>query len=95
MKRYKLAGVTEFEKSRLHHHLTRMAARGLVAREQDPVNSRGTLITLTIDGRTAVERAIPARERHIRRWLIDPLDRAQLDTLADISAHVTRCLREH
>jgi DNA-binding MarR family transcriptional regulator len=93
LRAYQLAGVTDFEKSRLHHHLTRMAARGLVAREPDPANSRGTLITLTDDGRTAVDQAIPARERHIRRWLIDPLDRAELDTLADISARVTQRLR--
>ncbi|MFC4114519.1 MarR family winged helix-turn-helix transcriptional regulator [Nonomuraea zeae] len=93
LRAYQLAGVTEFEKSRLHHHLTRMAARGLVAREQDPANSRGTLITLTDDGRTAIDRATPARARHIRKWLIDPLDRDRLDLLADVSARVTKRLR--
>ncbi|MGW0807729.1 MarR family winged helix-turn-helix transcriptional regulator [Nonomuraea sp. NPDC002799] len=95
LRAFQLAGVTEFEKSRLHHHLTRMAARDLVAREQDPGNARGTLITLTAAGRTAIDQALPARARHIHRWLIDPLDRDQLDTLADISGSVTRRLRAH
>jgi DNA-binding MarR family transcriptional regulator len=94
LRAYELSGVTQFEKSRLHHHLTRMAGRGLITREQSPDSSRGTVIALTDAGRTAVTGAMPLRAAHIRRWLLDPLDPAQLDALAEISTKIRERLRQ-
>ncbi|ACZ83834.1 MarR family winged helix-turn-helix transcriptional regulator [Streptosporangium roseum] len=85
LRAYELSDVTQFEKSRLHHHLTRMARRGLVTRESCPESSRASVIAVTPEGRAAITDAAPKRAAHIRQWLIDPLDAGQLDTLAEIS----------
>lgn len=85
---YELGGFIDYEKSRLHHHLTRMGERGLIAREQCGEPQRGAMIVLTEAGRAAIDSATPQRIAHVRRWLIDPLTDDQLDTLTDISHKV-------
>ncbi|MED7950784.1 MarR family winged helix-turn-helix transcriptional regulator [Streptomyces sp. BE303] len=86
LRQYRLGGVTQFEKSRLHHHLNRMAGRDLVARESCPDGERGAVIALTEHGRAAVTAALPRRAAHIRRWLTDPLTGRQQEALVGISA---------
>src|SRR3954462_12095624 len=44
---FELGQSTQWEKSRLSHHLTRMVQRGLVARESCPTDSRGSFVVLT------------------------------------------------
>ncbi|MFF7458646.1 MarR family winged helix-turn-helix transcriptional regulator [Kitasatospora sp. NPDC008115] len=90
---YRLSGVTQFEKSRLHHHLTRMAGRGLVTREPCPESGRGAVVALTDQGRAAVAAALPRRAAHIRRWLTDPLTQRQQEQLIGISATLTARLK--
>ncbi|MFF4868624.1 MarR family winged helix-turn-helix transcriptional regulator [Streptomyces sp. NPDC000961] len=90
---YELSGVTQFEKSRLHHHLTRMAGRGLITRERCPGSSRGAVVALTPRGREAVTGAFPRRAEHVRRWLTGPLTPAQLDALTEISGTLAARLR--
>ncbi|MFB7469849.1 MarR family winged helix-turn-helix transcriptional regulator [Kitasatospora sp. NPDC056184] len=91
---YRLSGVTQFEKSRLHHHLTRMAGRGLVTREPSPDAERGAVVALTEEGRVAVAAALPRRAAHIRRWLTDPLTEDQRRALVGISAALTERLKD-
>ncbi|XVQ15777.1 MarR family winged helix-turn-helix transcriptional regulator [Spirillospora sp. CA-255316] len=90
---YELGGVTDFEKSRLHHHLTRMARRGLVTREPSPEAPRAAVVALTAEGRAAITAAHPLRADHIRRRLISPLTRSQLDSLTEISDRIQASLR--
>ncbi|KPC74265.1 MarR family transcriptional regulator, partial [Streptomyces sp. NRRL F-6602] len=54
-----LARLLEWEKSRMSHQVTRMAKRGLVAREECPDDGRGSLVVATPDGRRAIEEAAP------------------------------------
>ena len=88
-----LAQLMLWSKSRLSHHLDRMAARGLVRRERHPSNSRATLITLTDLGRSTIEQAAPHHVESVRRHFIDLLTKEQIDTLGDITetvlAHLT------
>ncbi|MER5863113.1 MarR family winged helix-turn-helix transcriptional regulator [Kitasatospora sp. NPDC002040] len=90
---FELSGVIQFEKSRLHHQLTRMVGRGLVTRDACPDTSRGAVVTLSPQGRAAITEAIPRRAEHIRRWLTGPLDDGQLDALGQISATMLAALR--
>ncbi|ROO85865.1 MarR family transcriptional regulator [Actinocorallia herbida] len=90
---YELSEVTDFEKSRLHHHLTRMVGRGLITRSADPGNSRAAIITLTPEGRAAITAAFPHRAAHIRRWLLEPLSPAQRAALTEISDRMGGPLR--
>ncbi|MFJ8980702.1 MarR family winged helix-turn-helix transcriptional regulator [Streptomyces sp. NPDC102282] len=93
LRAFELSGVTQFEKSRLHHHLNRMIGRGLLTREQCPEASRGTVIALSPEGRSAIEAALPLRAEHIRQTLTAPLDDSRMDALAEISETVLAHLR--
>ncbi|MFJ8857708.1 MarR family winged helix-turn-helix transcriptional regulator [Streptomyces sp. NPDC102451] len=93
LRAFELSDVTQFEKSRLHHHLNRMIGRGLLTREQCPGSSRGTVIALGPEGLAAITAAIPRRAAHIRQWLTDPLDDGQLDALTEISETMLGRLR--
>lgn len=80
---FELGRYLGWEKSRLHHQLTRMCKRGLVRRESG--ESRAMFVGLTPDGRQALERAAHAHAGEVRRLAIDPLTDEQIDQLANIS----------
>jgi len=93
MRPFELSVVTDFEKSRLHHHLTRMAERGLVVRQPCVDAPRGAEIAITPEGRDAIDGAAPQRAEHVRRWLLGQLTAEQVEALADISEAVLANLR--
>jgi DNA-binding MarR family transcriptional regulator len=94
MRSFELGKATHFEKSRLSHHLSRMACRGLVAREGCPTDNRGAFVVLTDKGRAAIEDAAPVHVEHVRRWFIDALTRDELDALVAISEKVATRMAE-
>ena len=80
-----LAAQLLWSTSRLAHHAGRMEQRGLVARQPCPGDARGALISLTEQGRAALERAAPLHVASVRRHIIDlltPGEIAALDTIA-------------
>ena len=85
LRAFELGRATQWEKSRLSHHITRMEDRGLVRRESCPTDSRGAFVVLTAAGRKAIEAAAPRHVEHVRRRFIDALTPEQMDALAEIS----------
>jgi DNA-binding MarR family transcriptional regulator len=83
-----LAGVLQWEKSRLSHHLARMERRGLVAREDCPDDARGAFVVLTDAGRRAQEAAAPAHVAAVRELVFDGLATEQVDALIAVSDEV-------
>lgn len=87
-----LAGMLEWERSRMSHHLTRMQKRGLIRRGACPDDGRAQLVELTDVGRTALENAAPGHVRAVRAVLFEALsddDAAELGRItALISAHL-------
>ncbi|GAB2870122.1 MarR family winged helix-turn-helix transcriptional regulator [Streptomyces mayteni] len=83
-----LAKLVGWEKSRMSHQVTRMAKRGLVAREECPDDGRGAFIIATPAGYKAIEEAPPQHVEHVRRLFIDALTPNQLSALARISKRV-------
>lgn len=73
----------QWEKSRLHHQLTRMCRRGLVERLSG--EGRTSLAAITPEGRAARDAALPAHSREVRRLVFDRLSEHQVQQLADIS----------
>lgn len=76
-----LAGLLQWERSRVSHHVARMEGRALVQRVECPSDRRGAFVVVTAAGREALERATPGHARTVRRLLLDALDpeeRAQL-----------------
>jgi DNA-binding MarR family transcriptional regulator len=68
-----LVAMTGWEKSRVSHQVTRMAARGFVERQECAEDRRASYIHLTGEGRRVVVRALPGHTATIRRLLFDTL----------------------
>ena len=77
-----------WEKSRLHHQLSRMRARGLVVREADPDTPRAMHAVLTDAGLAAIRAAAPEHGRDVQRLFFDRLTDRQVGQLAAISRRV-------
>ncbi|MEU6179783.1 MarR family winged helix-turn-helix transcriptional regulator [Streptomyces coeruleorubidus] len=89
-----LARALEWEKSRMSHHIARMAGRGLVVREDCPDDGRGAFVVITETGRAAIEAAAPRHVEAVRELFLDHVTPAELRVLADISERVVRKLDE-
>lgn len=78
----------QWEKSRLSKHLTRMAARGLVARRDCHDDRRGAFVELTEEGLAAIRAAAPDHVALVRRIFFDGLTRDQVRGLGAACAVV-------
>jgi DNA-binding MarR family transcriptional regulator len=86
LRAYELSRKTGWEKSRLHHQLTRMGTRGLITRER--CGSRGINAVITAKGLAAIKEAAPGHAQEVRRLFIDRLTPEQIDQLADIATTI-------
>jgi len=75
----------QWSQSRLSHQVRRMEERGLVRREDDRDDARGTLIALTRDGLHAIAAAAPEHFSSVRRHMLDLLTEKQLASLGRIT----------
>jgi DNA-binding MarR family transcriptional regulator len=89
MRMTELASALGWSKSRVSHQCSRMAARGLVAREGCPTDARSSYAVLTECGCREIALAAPRHVESVRRHLVDLLDSEQLRALAGITAKVT------
>ncbi|MEO3821262.1 MarR family winged helix-turn-helix transcriptional regulator [Plantactinospora sp. B24E8] len=88
---FQMGAALGWEKSRLHHQITRMCGRGLVERQRG--DARAIHVALTPRGHAALAEAAPAHSRHVRELVIDRLTPAQIDQLAAISHTILDGLR--
>ncbi|CAM5320590.1 MarR family winged helix-turn-helix transcriptional regulator [Streptomyces canus] len=89
-----LARALEWEKSRMSHHIARMAGRGMVVREECLEDARGAFVVITDVGRAAVEAAAPRHVEAVRELFLDHVTPAELRVLAEISERVIGKLDE-
>ncbi|WP_326661234.1 MarR family winged helix-turn-helix transcriptional regulator [Streptomyces canus] len=89
-----LARALEWEKSRMSHHIARMAGRGMVVREDCLEDARGAFVVITDVGRAAVEAAAPRHVESVRELFLDHVTPAELRVLAEISERVIGNLDE-
>ncbi len=82
---FELAESLQWEKSRLSHHLKRMASRGLVERTECPSDARGSFIAITEGGMAAISDAAPRHVADVRRYFADVLDVEQIAALIGIN----------
>jgi DNA-binding MarR family transcriptional regulator len=83
-----LAKTVEWEKSRMSHHIGRMAKRGLVTREECADDGRGAVIAITPAGREAIAAAAPLHVEAVRQLFVDPLSPEELRMVAQISNRI-------
>jgi DNA-binding MarR family transcriptional regulator len=72
-----------WEKSRLSHHITRMAERGLVAKEKCASDRRGAFVVVTKRGRNEIAAAAPGHVDAVRRLFVDRLTPEQLRAVGE------------
>ncbi len=85
---FELGRVLTWEKSRLSHHVARMAERGLVKKEKCASDRRGAYVAVTKKGRKEIESAAPGHVRTVRRLFIDRLTPDELDAIANVAEKV-------
>lgn len=91
MRPYELGRAVDWEKSRMHHQMTRMCKRGLITRER--CGSRGMYAVITAQGLAAIKEAAPSHSHEVRRLVIDRLTPDELDQFAAIATKVLDNLR--
>ena len=90
---FQLAAELGWEKSRLSHHVARMAGRGLVTKERCGDDRRGSFVVATGAGREELAAAAPGHVAAVRRLFLDRLTPAQLDALGRAAEAVLEALR--
>ncbi|MCU0268511.1 MAG: MarR family transcriptional regulator [Acidimicrobiales bacterium] len=88
LRSFELGAALGWEKSRLSHHVGRMAERGLVTRERCDADRRGAVVAVTARGREEIAAAAPGHVRTVRRLFVDQLSPDQLDAIADAAEQV-------
>jgi DNA-binding MarR family transcriptional regulator len=88
MRAFELGAVLGWEKSRLSHHVRRMAERGLVKKDKCAADRRGSFVAVTAKGRREIEAAAPGHVAAVRRLFVDRLTGEQLDAVADAAETV-------
>lgn len=83
-----LATTIGWERSRLSHHLQRMATRGFVERAQSTTDGRATDAILTADGVKALRIAAPKHVAWVRTLFFSELDASRTEELGDILGEV-------
>ena len=94
MRAFELGALLGWEKSRLSHHVQRMAARGLVKKEKCSSDRRGSFVSVTNGGRKEIEAAAPGHVNAVRALFVDRLSGEQLDAVAEVAEAVLAALVE-
>jgi DNA-binding MarR family transcriptional regulator len=84
-----LAALSEGSLSRLSHVVKRLEKRGWVRRAPDPDDGRYTLAILTVEGWKKVVETAPGHVEAVRRYVFDPLTKAQVRQLRDIGHRIS------
>lgn len=82
-----------WEKSRVSKQVSRMEARGLLARRDCPDDRRGAFVDLTPAGRAAIEAAAPAHVAMVRALFFDGASDEEVAALSALTERVLARLR--
>ena len=94
MRLFELGVVLGWEKSRLSHHIARMADRGLVTKEKCGSDRRGAFVVVTDRGRQEIAAAAPGHVRDVRDLFVDRLTPEQLEAVGEAAEAVLAALDE-
>ena len=83
-----LATTIGWERSRLSHHLQRMAGRGFVDRVQSDTDGRATDALLTDSGLKTLRAVAPKHVAWVRTLFFSDLDEDRVDELGDLLGEV-------
>jgi DNA-binding MarR family transcriptional regulator len=87
-----LATLTNGSLSRVSQVASRLETRGWLKRRPDPTDGRTTLATLTASGRRKLVAAAPGHVGNVRRLVLDPLSKSQVDQLRDTCLRIRHAI---
>ena len=93
MRAFELSRETQWEKSRLSHHLARMEKRGLIRKEA--CDSRYPEIAVTAEGLAAIKESAPAQAALVRQFFVDVFGPDRLAVLGDVSDEIVDTIGKH
>ncbi|MEV6417495.1 MarR family transcriptional regulator [Kribbella sp. NPDC051718] len=93
MRAYELGEATQWEKSRMSHHLTRMEKRGLIRKEA--CEARYPEIVLTEEGLAAIKACAPGHAARVREFFVDVLGRERVLALGQAADDVIDAVDKH
>jgi DNA-binding MarR family transcriptional regulator len=93
MRAFELGQATQWEKSRMSHHLTRMEKRGLIRKEA--CDARYPEIVLTDEGRAAIQRCAPVHAARVRELFVDVLGKDRMNALGETAEDVLAAVEKH
>jgi len=93
LRAFELGRATQWEKSRMSHHLSRMEKRGLVRREAS--DARYPDVVLTDTGRSAIAASAPANAARVRELFVEVVGPERLAVLKAASDDVLAALEHH
>jgi DNA-binding MarR family transcriptional regulator len=76
--------------SRLSQVVTRLEKKGWLRRSPDPTDGRYTLATLTDEGWDKVVETAPGHVNEVRRLVLDPLTKTQIQQLTTIGQRILK-----
>ena len=76
--------------SRLSQVVTRLEKKGWLRRSPDPIDGRYTLATLTDEGWDKVVQTAPGHVNEVRRLVLDPLTKTQIQQLTTIGQRILK-----
>ena len=77
-----------WDRSRASHQVTRMKKRGLLTKRKCPGDARGVLVSLTDEGMSHLEEAVPDHVETVRRLIFDHLDADRADKISEFFTDV-------
>ena len=83
-----LAAIIGWERSRVSHHIRRLAERGLVERRPSAQDGRATDVVMTTVGRQAIVAAAPGHVALVRRLFFDSLPANLLPAFTAALEHI-------
>ena len=96
MRAVELGRATQWEKSRMSHHLSRMEKRGLIMCEAaEGSAARYPDVVLTDAGRAAIESSAPANAARVRELFVDVVGPERLAMLRELSDDVVAAIEAH
>lgn len=93
MRAFELGRSTQWEKSRLSHHLSRMEKRGLIRKEA--CESRYPEIVITAEGMAAIEACAPAQAARVREFFVDVFGPERFAMLGEAADEVVEAIGKH
>ena len=95
LKPSQLADEIGWDLGRLSHQVSRMEAKGLLSKQQCPVDARSCWIGVTKKGKALFDKALPIQSKEVERLFGRALTNEQMRSLIEISEAIVENVKKN